>query len=39
MIGWVLLSIGVLALAQELWWHPRNMAKAREKIIARQGDP
>lgn len=38
MIGWVLVAIGVLTLGQELWWHPRNMAKAREKV-ARSHDP
>lgn len=38
MIGWILVGIGVLTLAQEVWQHPRNMAKAREKV-ARRGDP
>jgi hypothetical protein len=38
MAGWILVGIGVLALAQELWWHPRNMGKVREKA-ARRGDP
>lgn len=38
MIGWVLVGIGMLTLAQELWWHPRNMAKAREKV-AQRGNP
>lgn len=37
MMGWVLVGIGLLTLAQELWWHPRNMVKAREKV-ARRGD-
>jgi hypothetical protein len=38
MVGWILVGIGVLALAQELWWHPRNMAKVR-KNVSRRGDP
>jgi hypothetical protein len=38
MVGWVLVGIGILALAQELWRQPRNMAKAREKV-AQGGDP
>jgi hypothetical protein len=38
MVGWILIGIGVLVLAQELWWHPRNMAKARKKV-AERGDP
>ncbi len=38
MIGWVLVGVGVLTLGHELWWHPRNMAKAREKV-AQRGDP
>jgi hypothetical protein len=38
MIGWVLVGLGVLVLAQELWWDPRNMPKARENL-ARRGDP
>jgi hypothetical protein len=38
MIGWVLVGIGVLALAQELWGRPRNMAKVRGKV-SRRGDP
>lgn len=38
MIGWVLVGIGALAVAHELWWHPRNMAKVRAKV-SRRGDP
>jgi hypothetical protein len=38
MIGWVLVGIGALTVVQELWWHPRSMAKAREKV-ARRDDP
>jgi hypothetical protein len=38
MVGWVLVGIGVLTLAQELWWHPHNMAKARENV-SRRHDP
>lgn len=37
MIGWILVGIGALALGHEIWWHPRNMAKAREKV-AQRGD-
>jgi hypothetical protein len=38
MVGWVLIGIGGLALAQELWGSPRNMAKARANV-SRRGDP
>ncbi len=37
MLGWLIFGIGVLAVIQELWWQPRNMAKVREGVL-RGGD-